>query len=90
MQRRPSGRYEFRKRLPRELAGHPAPAHVKAAFPDLVNPKTGCFKGEIVRSLDTTDLREAKRRDLREAHKALAVFDAASRALKGGRSLRPT
>jgi integrase len=83
MQRRSSGRYEFRKRLPGSLAGQPAPAHVKVAFPELVNPKTGCFKGELVRSLETTDYREAKRRDLREARKALDMFAAAERVLNG-------
>jgi Domain of unknown function (DUF6538) len=77
MQRRSSGIYEFRKRLPTELAGQAAPGHVRAAYPELVNPKTGRFKGEVVRSLGTNNLAEAKRLDLREARKTLDVFDAA-------------
>lgn len=81
MQRRSSGVYEFRKRLPTELAGQPAPGHVRAAHPELVNPKTGRFKGELVRSLGTNDFAEAKRRDLREARKTLDVFDAAVKLL---------
>jgi hypothetical protein len=55
MQRRSSGVYEFRKRLPIELAGRLAPDHLRLAYPELVNSRTGCFKGEIVRSLGTND-----------------------------------
>lgn len=82
MQRRRSGLYEFRKRLPAELARMPAPDHVRAAYPELVNPRTGCFKGELVRSLGTSDYREAKRRDVREARRAMDTFEAAARALQ--------
>jgi integrase len=89
MQRRTSGIYEFRKRLPTELAGQPAPAHMRVAYPDLVNLKTGCFKGEVVRSLGTSDYGEAKRRDLREARNALDTFDAAMRALRLGPANAP-
>jgi hypothetical protein len=62
MQRRAVGTYEFRKRLPEALAGKPVPAHMGGAFPDPVNPKTHCFKRELVRSLATKDVKEAKRR----------------------------
>jgi hypothetical protein len=51
MQRRASGTYEFRRRLPEALAGKPATAQMRDAFPDLINPKSGCFKRELVRSL---------------------------------------
>jgi integrase len=81
MQRRASGTYEFRKRLPEALAGKPVPSHMRGAFPDLVNPKTHCFKRELVRSLATKDLKEAKRRDHQEALKATLLFDDAIRAL---------
>src|SRR3954471_5082646 len=84
MQRRRSGIYEFRKRLPLGLAGQPAPDHLSAELIELVNQRTGRWKGEIVRSLGTSDYREAKRRDLREARKELALFDAAARALVRG------
>ncbi len=81
MQRRASGTYEFRKRLPEALAGKPVPAHMREAFPDLINPKTHCFKRELVRSLATKELKEAKRRDHQEALKASELFDAAVKAL---------
>jgi len=81
MQRRASGTYEFRKRLPEALAGKPAPSHMRDAFPDLINPKTQCFKREIVRSLATKELKQAKRRDHQEALKAARLFDAAVEAL---------
>lgn len=47
MQRRASGTYEFRKRLPEALAGKPAPSHMRDAFGDLINAKTGHFKPEL-------------------------------------------
>jgi integrase len=81
MQRRASGTYEFRKRLPEALAGKPVPAHMRDVFPDLINPKTHCFKRELIRSLATKELKEAKRRDHHEALKAIQLFDAAVRAL---------
>lgn len=81
MQRRASGTYEFRKRLPEALAGKPVPAHMRDAFPDLINQKTHCFKRELVRSLATKEVKEAKRRDHHEALKAAQLFDAAVRAL---------
>lgn len=81
MQRRASGTYEFRGRLPEALAGKPVPLHIRDAFPDLINPKTLCFKRELVRSLATKELKEAKRRDHQEALKAARLFDAAVSAL---------
>ncbi|RTL76108.1 MAG: site-specific integrase [Bradyrhizobiaceae bacterium] len=81
MQRRASGTYEFRKRLPEVLAGKPVPAHMREAFLDLINPKTRCFKRELVRSLSTKDVKEAKRRDHQEALKASELFEAAVNAL---------
>jgi integrase len=80
MQRRKSGTYEFRKRLPEALAGKPAPAHIREGFSELVNPDNGCFKRELVRSLGTKEEREAKRRDHREALRVSALFDEAMRA----------
>lgn len=81
MQRRASGTYEFRKRLPEVLAGKHAPLHMREAFPDLVNPKTHRFKRELVRSLETKNLKEAKRLDYQAALKAAHLFDDAVRAL---------
>ncbi len=58
MQRRASGVYEFRKRLPEALAGKPVPSHMRDVFPDLVNPKTRCF---IRRQQGCRILRDASR-----------------------------
>jgi hypothetical protein len=48
MQRRASGTYEFRRRLPEALAGRPVPSHMREGFADLINVKTGRFKRELV------------------------------------------
>jgi hypothetical protein len=48
MQRRTSGTYEFRKRLPEALAGKPVPDHMRDAFAELINSTTGCFKREAL------------------------------------------
>jgi integrase len=84
MQRRSSGTYEFRKRLPEALAGKPVPPHMRDAFSELVNPATGCFKRELVRSLDTKDEKQAKRSNHREALRVAQLFDAACNAIAGG------
>lgn len=81
MQRRVSGTYEFRKRLPEALAGREAPAHMREAFAELINAKSGSFKRELVRSLQTKDLKQAKRRDHQEALRATHLFEQAVRAL---------
>ena len=83
MQRRVSGTYEFRRRLPEMLAGKSVPAHMRDAFFELINAKTGCFKRELVRSLGTTAVKEAKRRDHREALRASHLFEAAVKAITG-------
>ncbi|WP_235777213.1 site-specific integrase [Rhizobium mesoamericanum] len=85
MQRRKgSGIYEFRKRLPTSLAGKPCPVPLKAEFGELINPDTGCFKRELTKSLDTTDHRTAKRRDLSEAARVTDLFELAARLMQGG------
>jgi hypothetical protein len=60
MQRRASGTYEFRRSFPKSLAGKQAPTHMREAFRELINDETGCFKRELVRSLNTKDVKEAK------------------------------
>jgi integrase len=77
MQRRPSGIYEFRKRIPGALAGKPAPLHMREGFRELWNENTGRFKRELVRSLETNDLKEAKRRNHREAVRIGQLLDTA-------------
>ena len=84
MQRRSSGIYEFRKRLPKELAGKPAPEHAKQYVPELVNPATGRFKRELTVSLGTNDPKAAKRRDLAEALKAVDLFEKATLLIAQG------
>lgn len=84
MQRRTSGIYEFRKRLPLELAGKPAPLHLRTKLAELVNPVTGLFKRELTVSLRTADLRLAKRLDLREAVRVTDLLSLAIRLLEGG------
>lgn len=81
MQRRASGTYEFRKRLPEALAGKSVPSHMRDVFSDLINAKTGHFKRELVRSLATKDVKEAKRRDHQAALKASQLFESALEAL---------
>jgi integrase len=82
MQRRRSGIYEFRKRLPQSLAGKPVPAHMREHFSDLINAKTGQFKREFVRSLDTKEVRRAKTRDHHEALRLARRVDDALAALE--------
>jgi hypothetical protein len=84
MQRRKSGTYEFRKRLPEALAGKPAPAHIRESFSELVNPDNSCFKREFVRSLGTKEEREAKRRDHREALRVSLCGGLGRLGAKGG------
>jgi len=74
MQRRPSGIYEFRRRLPQALAGKPAPEHVKVQLSELVNPTTGNFKLYLSVSLRTNDQKLVKRRDLDEARRVSDLF----------------
>jgi integrase len=88
MQRRKgSGIYEFRRRLPKELAGNVVPLWLLAnpELSPLINPANSCFKREITVSLQTTDKSLAKRRDLTEAKKALDLFELASSLIAKGR-----
>lgn len=83
MQRRTSGIYEFRKRLPQELAGKPVPQNLPTTFSELVNPTTKRFKRELTISLQTTDFNSAKRKDMREALRVIDLFALAGRYLRG-------
>ncbi|MBX5183385.1 hypothetical protein HJB88_12135 [Rhizobium sp. NZLR5] len=83
MQRRTSGIYEFRKRLPQELAGKPAPKNTPAVLTELINPATGRFKRELTVSLKTTNFADAKRKDMREALRVIDLFALASRYQRG-------
>ena len=81
VQRRRSGVYEFRKRLPQALAGKDVPPHIRAGFPDLVNAATGKFKHEFVQSLQTKEAAGAKRQAHRIALRLTARIDEASQAI---------
>jgi integrase len=82
IQRRRSGVYEFRRRMPQALAGKAVPAHMRDRFPDLINPKTGRFKREYVRSLDTKDCAVAKRKAHRLASWWIDLTETAVAALQ--------
>lgn len=84
MQRRPSGIYEFRRRLPQALAGKPASEHVKGQLSELINPTTGNFKQYLSVSLRTNDQKLAKRRDLDEARRVTDLFDLGLKLVQGG------
>src|SRR3982074_140502 len=81
IQRRRSGVYEFRKRLPKVLAGKGVPEHMRDRFPDLINSGTGKFKHEFVQSLDTKEASAAKKQAHRVALKFAGVAEEASAAL---------
>ncbi|WP_418314412.1 hypothetical protein [Rhizobium phaseoli] len=66
--------YEFRKRLPQELAGKSAPQHLPLGLSEVVNPATKRFKRELTVSLQTTDFATAKRKDVREAVRVLDLL----------------
>ncbi len=74
MQRRRSGIYEFRQRLPQQIAGKHAPTTALALTSELINPQTGNFKREITKSLGTSDYAKAKRLNLKEAQRVSSLF----------------
>lgn len=75
--------------LPRTLAGKPMPTHARPHLVELLNTKTGHFKRELAISLGTTDAREAKRCDLREAIRVDALFVEAQRLVTSPASSPP-
>lgn len=81
VQRRRSGVYEFRKRLPQALAGRDVPGHMRSGFPDLINSSTGKFKTEFVQSLDTKEAARAKKQAHRIALKFMAMVEEAEAAI---------
>src|SRR5688572_894678 len=75
VQRR-ANRYEFRFRIPDDLAGKNVPAGLPDALADLTNKSTGRLKREIVQSLRTNDFAVAKRKVLSHIAEAQALVDA--------------
>lgn len=84
MQRRRSGVYEFRRMLPRTLAGKPAPSFARTTLAELINPATGRFKRELTVSLKTSDPKEAKRKDAIEVARVSRLFVEAEQVVAAG------
>lgn len=89
VQRRRSGVYEFRKRLPQALAGKAVPEHMRGRFTDFINIGTGKFKGEFVQPLDTKEAAAAKKQAYRTALKLAVVIEDAEAALATPRIKHP-
>ncbi|MBB3903622.1 integrase [Methylobacterium brachythecii] len=83
VQRR-AGRYEFRFPLPDVLAGKPAPQPWPDSMAVLVNARTGRFKTELIRSLQTTERKSAERKVLAHIADAHRLIDQAQRYLREG------
>lgn len=83
VQRR-AGRYEFRFPLPDDLAGKPVPHFCPEVLETLVNARTGRFKTELIRSLQTTDRLTAERNVLAHIAEAHGLVDHARRFLRDG------
>jgi integrase len=89
MQRRPSGIYEFRRRLPQALAGKPVPPWATSFLPELINAASGNFKQYLTISLRTNDQRLAKRRDLDEARRVEGLYALAVELVSQGGPTSP-
>src|SRR5919107_4245922 len=83
VQRR-ANRFEFRFPLPDDLAGKPVPVPWSEGLAPVVNARTGRFKTELIRSLQTSDGRAAERKALVHIAEAHALVDRARRALRDG------
>ena len=74
VQRR-ANRFEFRFPLPDDLGGKPVPAPWPQSLSPVVNSRTGRFKTELIRSLQTTNARAAERKALVHIAEAHALVD---------------
>lgn len=83
VQRR-AGRYEFRFPLPDDLAGKPVPHFCPDTLAPLVNARTGRFKTELIRSLQTNDGPTADRRVLTHIAEVHGLVDLARRFFRDG------
>lgn len=83
VQRR-ANRFEFRFPLPDDLAGQPVPEPRPETLAPFVNPRTGRFKTELIRSLQTTDSKAAERKALVHIAEAHALVDQARQFLRDG------
>jgi hypothetical protein len=83
VQRR-ANRFEFRFQLPDDIAGQPFPTPWPEAIEWCVNRKSGRFKNELVRSLQTNDQRTAERAALPLIEEAHHLVDLARKSLAEG------
>jgi hypothetical protein len=83
VQRR-ANRFEFRFPLPDDLTGKSVPTPWPEALTCLVNARSGRFKTELIRSLQTNDGRTAERRALAHIAEAHALVDRARAFLRDG------
>jgi hypothetical protein len=83
VQRR-ANRYEFRFAIPDDIAGQPVPEPWPASLTNFINQRTGRFKTELVRSLQTTEGKSAERKALAHIAEALAQVEQARRLLRNG------
>lgn len=84
MKRRPSGIYEFRRMLPRSIAGQTVPAYAVPALAELINSKTGRFKLELTVSLKTSEIAAAKREYAKEQARVAVLIETALSLLAAG------
>ena len=83
IQRR-ANRYEFRYRLPDDLAGKALPTRLPSSFNRIVNASAGRFKREIIKSLGTNDLATANRKVLSHIAEAQGLIDQLRRFIQVG------
>jgi hypothetical protein len=83
VQRR-ANRFEFRFPLPDDLAGKPIPAPWPETLSPFINSRTGRFKTELIRSLQTNDGKAAERKALVHIAEAHALVDQARQFLQDG------
>ncbi|MFL5112180.1 MAG: DUF6538 domain-containing protein, partial [Microvirga sp.] len=83
VQRR-ANRFEFRFPLPDDLAGKAVPVPWPQSLASLLNQKTGRLKTEIIRSLQTAEVKAAERRALAHIEEAHRLVDQARRVMKEG------
>jgi integrase len=83
VQRR-ANRYEFRYPLPDDLAGKLVPPPWPENLTALINPRTGRFKTEVIRSLQTNDWKVADRKALAHIEEAHGLVEQARIFLRDG------
>jgi hypothetical protein len=70
--------------LPDDLAGKPMPSPWPETLSPFINSRTGQFKTELIRSLETNDGKAAERKALVHIAEAHVLVDQARQFLQGG------